>query len=234
MVLSSPQKDVDSARSTPPNHTQLAPTIPSSSSENDNSDMPISRDSNGEETPDEKRGRHEVKVDEVFRRSQTFAKKEYWSQFFPQIAYDETKERGAHDIWHNIWHSKRSRALRVHVGVVGSILVTNFALTVFAAMHFRGPRGVGVIYQGSCVTVQQLDTYIHLLINILGTGMLMASNYCMQLQAAPTRDNIDEAHKRGKWLDIGVPSLRNFWWISKTRKLCWLLLAVSSVPVHLM
>jgi hypothetical protein len=64
--------------------------------------------------------------------------------------------------------------------------------------------------------------------------MLMASNYCMQLQAAQTGKNIDEAHKDGYWLDIGVPSLRNFWWISKTRKLCWLLLDVSSVPERLM
>jgi hypothetical protein len=94
---------------------------------------------------------------------------------------------------------------------VGAILTTNFVLTIFASTHFHGSKGAAVIYQGNCVTVNQLDTYIRLLVNLLSTGMLMASNYCMQLQAAPTRKNIDEAHKDGYWLDVGVPSLCNFW-----------------------
>jgi hypothetical protein len=167
---------------------------------------------------------------EVFHSTKIFAEKSYWSLFFPRITQDDTKESSLLAVL----LMKRNRALLLQASIVGTILVINFALTVFTATHFGVSRGVGSIYQGDCVTVQRLDTCAHLLINLLGTGMLMASNYCMQLQAAPTRENVDQAHKSGYWLDIGVPSVRNLRWVSKSRQLCWLLLAVSSVPIHFM
>ncbi|KAM0798297.1 hypothetical protein BDR22DRAFT_823401 [Usnea florida] len=131
-----------------------------------------------------------------------FARKEQLAHWFPQIEDDENKS------W-RIWLSKRSRALLLHIGVVGAILLVNFALTLWVITHYVYPHGVATIYQGSCALVKRLDLWLHLLINVLSTGMLMASNYCMQLQAAPTRKNIDEAHKAEDQLDIGVPSLRN-------------------------
>jgi hypothetical protein len=160
-------------------------------------------------------------------RASRFAKKSELSWWFPQIEDDEKRS------W-RIWLSKRSRALLVNTGIVSSILTVNFSLTVFAVSQYGSQNGVGTIYEGSCDTVQKLDLWLHLLINLLGTGMLSASNYCMQLQAAPTRENVDEAHKIGKWLDIGVPSLRNLWYISNWRRFSWILLALSSVPIHLM
>jgi hypothetical protein len=80
--------------------------------------------------------------------------------------------------------------------------------------------------------VKNLDLWVHLLINILSTGMLSASNFCMQLQAAPTRANVDQAHENNEWMDIGVSSYRNLKYISKSRKVAWALLAVSSLPIH--
>lgn len=64
--------------------------------------------------------------------------------------------------------------------------------------------------------------------------MLSASNYCMQLQAAPTRANVDRAHTDNRWVDIGVPSLRNLKFIGNWRRFAWVLLAFSSVLIHLM
>ena len=156
-----------------------------------------------------------------------FARKEQLAHWFPQIEDDENKS------W-RIWLSKRSRALLLHIGIVGAILLVNFALTLWGITHYAYPHGVATIYQGSCAFVKRLDLWLHLLINVLSTGMLMASNYCMQLQAAPTRKNIDEAHKAEDWLDIGVPSLRNLRYIGNWRRFSWLLLALSSLPVHLM
>ncbi|ROV95501.1 hypothetical protein VPNG_08901 [Cytospora leucostoma] len=62
--------------------------------------------------------------------------------------------------------------------------------------------------------------------------MLSASNFCMQLQAAPTRADVDRAHRANQWVDIGVSSLRNLKYISRWRKLAWMALALSSLPVH--
>ncbi|KAF2675503.1 hypothetical protein BT63DRAFT_475106 [Microthyrium microscopicum] len=45
---------------------------------------------------------------------------------------------------------------------------------------------------------------------------------------------IDKAHKKQRWLDIGFPSIRNFWHVDYGRKLAWLLLAFTAVPLHLL
>lgn len=150
------------------------------------------------------------------------------SQWFPQISDNEESTQ-----W-RIWWSRRSRALMVQIVVIISILVSNLALTIVAVNRYDSESGVGLIYEGDCTTVAKLNLWLHLLINLLSTGMLSASNYCMQLQAAPTRRDINRAHGGNKWLDIGVPSVRNLAHISNWRRLSWFLLAFSSIPIHLM
>lgn len=56
----------------------------------------------------------------------------------------------------------------------------------------------------------------------------------MQCLSSPTRSEIDKAHGQGVWLDVGVPSVRNLRRLSTTRIVLWWLLAVSSVPLHLL
>jgi len=68
----------------------------------------------------------------------------------------------------------------------------------------------------------------------MSTLLLGASNFAMQVLAAPTREEVDRAHSKGKWLDIGVPSLHNVRYISKTRRNIYLLLCLSSIPLHLL
>ncbi|KAI0475261.1 hypothetical protein GGR56DRAFT_645310 [Xylariaceae sp. FL0804] len=168
-------------------------------------------------------------------RASLFAEKDILSIWFPQINDDENSKE------FRIYMSRRSRALLLQIGIVSTVLTANVALTIFALKHYGSLKGVGLIYSGSCATIKTLDQYLHLVINLLSTGLLGASNYCMQLQGAPTRADVDRVHlhrgpngtDHGKWLDIGVPSLRNLRHISVWRKLAWGILAVSSVPVHL-
>ena len=56
----------------------------------------------------------------------------------------------------------------------------------------------------------------------------------MQRLSAPTREEIDKAHRKGDWLDVAVPSARNLWRINRWRGVGWLLLAISSLPLHLL
>lgn len=58
----------------------------------------------------------------------------------------------------------------------------------------------------------------------------------MQLLVAPTRGEVDEAHSLKQWVHIGIPSVRNVWkrQISGIRIFCWIMLAVSSIPLHLL
>jgi hypothetical protein len=51
----------------------------------------------------------------------------------------------------------------------------------------------------------------------------------MQILSAPTRAEVDKAHRKGK-CDIGVPSIRNLFEINKRRACLWLFLGLSSYP----
>ncbi|KAN0098164.1 hypothetical protein V8E51_013827 [Hyaloscypha variabilis] len=126
---------------------------------------------------------------------------------------------------------------------LGSFMAASVAWTVFIInisiflwMWSRSPinGGNGVVFQGSCKTSNALDILIHLLINIFSTCLLGASNYCMQCLNAPTRDEVGKAHSEKKWVDIGVPSFRNLSFMTKSKLLMWSLLALSSIPLHLL
>jgi len=54
----------------------------------------------------------------------------------------------------------------------------------------------------------------------------------MQRLAAPTRAEVDDAHAKKKWVDIGIPSIKNLLFIEKERVILWLLLGLSSLPLH--
>lgn len=214
--VAQPAAGLVNRRETPnesPTTTAILPETPP----NENVDESNRRD-NDPVTPEERA--------ESFQAKQ-FADRNTLSGWFPQIESDENSS------W-RIWFSRRSRALMVQIGIIGFILMTNLSVTIFAVKSYGSRNGVGLIYEGDCSTVKRLDQWLHLLINLLGTGMLSASNYCMQLQAAPTRENVNAAHAKHKWLDIGIPSLRNLKYLSMWRRCSWALLALTSIPIHLM
>lgn len=97
-----------------------------------------------------------------------------------------------------------------------------------------GAEGIKTVYTGSCDTAASISTWIHLAINILSSLLLAASNGAMQVLAAPSRSEVDAAHARRRWLDIGVQSWRNLGNITFARRLIWILLAVTTVPLHLL
>ncbi len=207
--------------------------------ENNNDDKNGKNDDKNGKNDDKNDGKNDDNVDKDNKdnddnedpgsdfRASIFARKEEFAWWFPKNTEDEKPGR-------RMWKSKRSLALLLQIGLILAILLANLGLTIYAVTQYDSQNGVGVIYQGDCGTVASLDQWLHLAINLLGTGMLSASNYCMQLQAAPTRADVDRAHERGRWLDIGVSSVRNIRYIGNGRRLAWLLLAVSSVPIHLM
>jgi hypothetical protein len=89
-----------------------------------------------------------------------------------------------------------------------------------------------VIYRGSCSAVKKWDVAVHLIINVLSTSILGASNYCMQSLVAPTREEIDVCHAKGEWLDIGTASWRNLFKIGRLRVGLWIILMITATPFH--
>ncbi|CAK1362375.1 unnamed protein product [Cercospora beticola] len=118
-----------------------------------------------------------------------------------------------------------------------AVLITNIILTVFAFQQFAGSMmaGIGTIFQGSCNSVNAWSTGLHVIINVLSSAMLSASNYTMQSLAAPTRAEIDKAHANNESVDIGLLSLSNIMGkVSAWRTCAIWILALTSLPIHLL
>ncbi|KAF9060837.1 hypothetical protein BDP27DRAFT_1429601 [Rhodocollybia butyracea] len=126
-----------------------------------------------------------------------------------------------------------------HLGVwiatfeAGVVLLINLIILLFCAVKIGGSVGVAQIFEGDCNTVGHITLGIHLVINVLSTLLLSASNYVMQSLSAPTRTEVDRAHEKGFWLDIGLQSMHNLKHTSNWKRLLWTLLSVSSIPLHL-
>ena len=156
-----------------------------------------------------------------------FASLEHLGPWFPEANPAHTKAQ----TWRT-WRSKRQRVLSACSMVAFLVFLVNLTTTVYFKTKWKTIGDLGTIFRGDCSQSHQISSRLHIVINLLSTTLLAASNICMQLLAAPTRKEIDEAHGKHVWLDIGVPSFRNLKYISKRRSMAIFLLATSSIPLH--
>jgi hypothetical protein len=113
-------------------------------------------------------------------------------------------------------------------------LTINVVITILAMRSPMDTDGYRrTLFQGDCDKTRRLNVVIHLVINLLSTVILASSNYAMQCLSAPTRTELDRAHEKSKWLDIGVLSFRNLAEIGRAKVIFWTLLAISSLTLHL-
>lgn len=116
-----------------------------------------------------------------------------------------------------------------------SVIVT-IALVTTLGVISRSSNLFGdrVLYHGSCDVSSQISLGFQLVINVISSIVLASSNFFMQIISAPTRKNVDVAHRKGAVLDIGIPSCRNLFWVPTLNTMLWSILAISSVPIHLL
>lgn len=115
------------------------------------------------------------------------------------------------------------------------VFIVNLVATILAVTRNNTNQlGQPVFQEGKCSDMRFLNAGLHLVINALSSILLAASNYGMQCISAPTRADVDKAHLRGKWLDIGVPSMHNLRRLPRSRVILWGLLMLSSLPLHLL
>lgn len=138
------------------------------------------------------------------------------------------------------YHPKFRKLEGYHFGITlcamlsAAVLIVNYALTIWAYKNYEVIDGIVTIKEGNCDQMKSLATKLHLGINILSSLLLGSSNYSRQCLSAPTRHDIDECHKQRVWLSVGTSSLRNLIRIPRQRAMLWLLIAFSSVPLHLL
>lgn len=154
--------------------------------------------------------------------------------WFPKVDPDYHRDLG----WKSwrIWSSKRQSILWIAFTSSMTVLIINVVLVAVLGSKYgiTSRRGLINLHQGDCKQVKMFGTGAHVCINILSTLLLGASNLCMQLLVAPTRKEIDLAHRKKIWLDIGIPSWRNLSNIKPSRKWLFFTLMISSVPLHFM
>ncbi|KAL6915311.1 hypothetical protein FSST1_006806 [Fusarium sambucinum] len=124
--------------------------------------------------------------------------------------------------------------LTISVFVLTCILVATLITSLYGiyddAISIRNDT---VIWEAKCDSTEKANLWLHLAINIISTGILASSNFFMQVLVAPTRKEVDKAHQKGYWVEIGVHSLRNFFFLPRHKNLLWLLFSITSVPLHL-
>ncbi|KAI1733597.1 hypothetical protein F4680DRAFT_463028 [Xylaria scruposa] len=134
------------------------------------------------------------------------------------------------------------RAARVNCAILVVLSATLIGLSSTALSY--GFKTALFFYAGSCSgrNVTTINIALHLLINVVSTLVvsvslahwLASSNFFMQVLNSPSREEIDRAHAAGSWLDVGVSSIRNTFRLSKFKSLCWTVLVLSSIPIHLL
>ncbi|KAM0349603.1 hypothetical protein ACHAP4_010382 [Fusarium culmorum] len=126
-------------------------------------------------------------------------------------------------------------------------IIAVFLITLFGAILVivgtqqpagtsQKPGGISaqfIFFEGDCKRSKSINTWLHLLLNAFSTGVLASSNFFMQILSSPTRSEIEKAHNANCALKIGVQSLRNIFWTSKIKFVCWILFFIRSFPLHL-
>lgn len=115
-----------------------------------------------------------------------------------------------------------------------SVFVVVFVLIFVAAFVYPRNGLLAVLIDGNCSKTRSWGIWLHLLINILSTALLATSSYAMQCLIAPTRVDLDQAHQKGRFMDIGVPSFKNVFHVNRRRASLYVLAVLSSIPIHLL
>ncbi|KAI1126490.1 hypothetical protein F5Y10DRAFT_293741 [Nemania abortiva] len=120
------------------------------------------------------------------------------------------------------WH----RAAKVNCVLLVALNALLLGVFIYAAVKPGSILNIIYIYNGSCdgYAVPLLNLFLHLLINITSTLVILN---------APSREELDAAHSKGTWMEIGVSSIRNIFRVSGFKRWCWFGLALTSLPIHL-
>lgn len=90
------------------------------------------------------------------------------------------------------------------------------------------------IFEGKCSRARSIDLGLHAGINVFAMFFIAGGNYVAQVLASPTRTEVASAHGKQRWMDIGIPSIRNLMGISKGRGLLCAHVVLTAVGIQVM
>ena len=126
-------------------------------------------------------------------------------------------------------HFRRlSRKLLMFSLIGCAVFIFNLSWLVHAIVNYRIKGGYGTIQAGDCRSVKRINTWLHLLINVLSTFLLAGCGARMAIYSCPSRAEVDEAHNKRRWLHIDTLSFRKLTGIAKRKSFIVLVLSLSS------
>ncbi|PUU75533.1 hypothetical protein B9Z19DRAFT_1053764 [Tuber borchii] len=151
---------------------------------------------------------------------------------------ESTQERlkSLSSAWKPVWYTGWHTGVLACAASAVVVLFINLSLRIYAAtdLWHKMEKGIGTLYSGNCDMSRTIGLWLHLGINALSTLLLSGSNYTQQCLSAPTRSEIDAWHAKRKWMDIGAPGVKNLFRIKPERRLLWIAIGFTSIPLHLL
>lgn len=115
-----------------------------------------------------------------------------------------------------------------------AVFVVSLACLVIAAAQAGALGGEATLMQASCSRIRGADLALHVLVNLLAAVLVAGANYTFQVLTSPTRLQVTSAHETGRWLDLGVPSVRNLRHVSVGRAVLALVVVGAAVASQVM
>ena len=162
----------------------------------------------------------------------TIIHRKTWIEQLENLEHRRFGTRIVSFFYNNFIAGWRAGLLRAFLFSLGALLA-NVSVFFWLFFEFDDVKGTGLIRTSNCTEIGRMETGIKVGLNIVSTLILGASTYAMQGTTSPTRKEVDKAHKKGKWLEIGTQSWRNLVYVSKRHAAIWVVLAVTSLPLHL-
>lgn len=119
----------------------------------------------------------------------------------------------------------------VNIIIVGLLLMTYLAFLIWIYDNIHVRHGLATVFDGACSQASKTGAYAHFTTCAFAVLLFTAGSHGVQLLLSPTRDEVENAHSRNRWLHIGVGGLRNMRWISKRRLIKAILLATTSLSL---
>ncbi|KAI0179357.1 hypothetical protein GGR52DRAFT_589114 [Hypoxylon sp. FL1284] len=179
-------------------------------------------------------GQHEVRV--TPRRGTIASHPIQFGHFYAASNSDISEEREDHDL------TQRGAIRRLTTGWRGGIifnslisfliLLVGIICLIIVTTKTNLLSGSMAVFSGDCAKAEQINIGIHVVINVFSVSILAGANYVFQVLSSPTRREVAVAHEKKRWLDIGVPSVRNFAHISGLRTALAIFLLLGAVATQ--
>ncbi|KAH9906855.1 hypothetical protein F4778DRAFT_601302 [Xylariomycetidae sp. FL2044] len=113
------------------------------------------------------------------------------------------------------------------------ILVVSIICLIIVATKTESLSGDLAVYTGACAGAESLNIGLHVVVNVLAVVLLAGANYVFQVYSSPTRRELTAAHGKHRWLDLGIPSLRNLAHISVFRRTVCALILLTAITTQI-